>query len=76
MLEELNAKTGWDVPMHVDAASGGFIAPFLDPDLVWDFRLPLVKSINASGHKVRGGGGGGGLMSYDDFALVISVGRQ
>ena len=37
--------------MHVDAASGGFIAPFLDPELAWDFRLPRVASINASGHK-------------------------
>lgn len=35
----------------MDAASGGFVAPFLYPDLVWDFRLPLVKSINVSGHK-------------------------
>jgi glutamate decarboxylase len=40
-----------DVPIHVDAASGGFIAPFLDPDLVWDFRVERVQSINASGHK-------------------------
>ncbi|CAN1234757.1 Glutamate decarboxylase [Linum perenne] len=40
-----------DAPIHVDAASGGFIAPFLWPDLEWDFRLPLVKSINVSGHK-------------------------
>jgi glutamate decarboxylase len=40
-----------DVPMHVDAASGGFVAPFIEPDLIWDFRLPRVKSINASGHK-------------------------
>ena len=46
-----NAKTGFDVPLHVDAASGGFIAPFLQPDLEWDFRLPLVRSINVSGHK-------------------------
>jgi glutamate decarboxylase len=46
-----NAETGWDVPVHVDAASGGFVAPFLDPDLEWDFRLPNVVSINASGHK-------------------------
>ena len=38
-------------PLHVDAASGGFIAPFVQPDLVWDFRLPRVQSINASGHK-------------------------
>jgi glutamate decarboxylase len=39
------------VPIHVDAASGGFVAPFLEPDLTWDFRLPLVESINVSGHK-------------------------
>jgi glutamate decarboxylase len=39
------------VPVHVDGASGAFVAPFLDPDLVWDFRLPRVASINASGHK-------------------------
>ncbi|RIB06045.1 glutamate decarboxylase-like protein [Gigaspora rosea] len=46
-----NKKTGWDVPIHVDAASGGFVAPFVNPDLVWDFRLELVRSINVSGHK-------------------------
>ncbi|CAG8568552.1 7858_t:CDS:10 [Paraglomus occultum] len=45
------ALTGWEVPIHVDAASGGFVAPFVNPDLEWDFRLPLVKSINVSGHK-------------------------
>lgn len=39
------------MPIHVDGASGGFIAPFLYPELEWDFRLPLVKSINVSGHK-------------------------
>ena len=39
------------VPLHLDGASGAFVAPFLQPDLAWDFRLPLVKSINASGHK-------------------------
>jgi glutamate decarboxylase len=50
-LDDLQARTGLDVPVHVDAASGGFIAPFLDADLVWDFRLPRVQSINASGHK-------------------------
>ena len=43
--------TGFDVPLHVDAASGGFVAPFLHPHLEWDFRLPQVKSINVSGHK-------------------------
>jgi len=50
-LVALNADKGWEVPMHVDGASGAFVAPFLHPDLAWDFRLPLVKSINASGHK-------------------------
>ena len=50
-LDELAATTGLDVPMHVDAASGGFIAPFLDTELLWDFKLERVKSINASGHK-------------------------
>ncbi len=50
-LDDLQQRTGLDVPVHVDGASGGFIAPFLDPDLVWDFRLPRVQSINASGHK-------------------------
>jgi glutamate decarboxylase len=40
-----------DVPVHVDAASGGFVVPFLHPDIEWDFRLPRVVSINVSGHK-------------------------
>ncbi|XP_019176550.1 PREDICTED: glutamate decarboxylase-like [Ipomoea nil] len=51
LLAKKNNETGWDTPIHVDAASGGFIAPFLYPELEWDFRLPLVKSINVSGHK-------------------------
>jgi glutamate decarboxylase len=46
-----NKEHGDDIPVHVDAASGGFVAPFLQPDLEWDFRLPQVKSINVSGHK-------------------------
>ena len=50
-LDELQENTGLDIPVHVDAASGGFLAPFVEPDLEWDFRLPRVKSINASGHK-------------------------
>jgi glutamate decarboxylase len=50
-LDRLHAETGLDIPIHVDAASGGFIAPFVQPDLVWDFRIPRVKSINSSGHK-------------------------
>lgn len=50
-LDEYQKRTGIDVPVHVDGASGAFVAPFVDPDLVWDFRLPRVASINASGHK-------------------------
>jgi glutamate decarboxylase len=50
-LDRLQDANGLDVPIHVDAASGGFIAPFIQPDLQWDFRLPRVKSINTSGHK-------------------------
>ena len=50
-LDELAARGGPDVPVHVDAASGGFVAPFSQPELVWDFSLSRVHSINASGHK-------------------------
>ena len=50
-LDDYQARTGIDVPVHVDGASGAFVAPFLDPEVVWDFRLPRVASINASGHK-------------------------
>jgi glutamate decarboxylase len=50
-LDAYQERTGTDIPVHVDAASGGMIAPFLDPDLEWDFRLPRVASINTSGHK-------------------------
>jgi glutamate decarboxylase len=50
-LDDLQDRTGLDIPVHVDGASGAMIAPFLDPDLEWDFRLPRVASINTSGHK-------------------------
>lgn len=50
-LDALQERTGLDVPVHVDGASGAMVAPFLDEDLVWDFRLPRVSSINTSGHK-------------------------
>ncbi len=50
-LEDYNTKTGYDIPIHVDAASGGFILPFLYPDRKWDFRLKWVLSISTSGHK-------------------------
>ncbi len=50
-LDKLAASGGPDVPIHVDAASGGFVAPFIQPELVWDFQVSRVASINASGHK-------------------------
>jgi glutamate decarboxylase len=50
-LDQFETATGLDIPIHVDAASGGFLAPFCAPDLAWDFRVARVKSINASGHK-------------------------
>jgi glutamate decarboxylase len=50
-LDAFEGETAIDVPVHVDGASGAMIAPFLEPDLEWDFRLPRVASINTSGHK-------------------------
>jgi len=50
-LDGFQKETGIDIPIHVDGASGGFLAPFCSPQVEWDFRLPRVKSINASGHK-------------------------
>jgi glutamate decarboxylase len=50
-LDKAAADGGVDVRVHVDAASGGFVVPFLHPEVVWDFRLPRVVSINVSGHK-------------------------
>jgi glutamate decarboxylase len=60
---EYNAEHGTDIPIHVDAASGGFVAPFLHPDLEWDFQLPQVKSINVSGHKYG--------LTYPGIGFVI-----
>ena len=54
ILDEFEAKTGHDIPIHVDAASGGFVAPFTYAQAggpKWNFELPRVKSINTSGHK-------------------------
>lgn len=50
-LDRYNSKTGYDIPIHVDAASGGFILPFINPEKKWDFRLKWVLSISTSGHK-------------------------
>ena len=58
-----NTEHDDDIPIHVDAASGGFVAPFLHPDLEWDFRLPQVKSINVSGHKYG--------LTYPGIGFVI-----
>jgi glutamate decarboxylase len=63
-----NAERGFDVPVHVDAASGGFVAPFIHPDLRWDFQLPQVKSINVSGHKY-------GLV-YPGVGFVVWRGKE
>ncbi len=50
-LDEIQRDLGLNIPIHVDAASGGFIAPFVQKELAWDFRIERVKSISASGHK-------------------------
>ena len=51
LLVKVKKDKGWDIPIHIDGASGGFVVPFVHPDLEWDFRLEQVKSINVSGHK-------------------------
>jgi len=51
LLLKIKKEKGWNIPLHVDAASGGFVMPFTQPDTLWDFRLEQVKSINVSGHK-------------------------
>jgi glutamate decarboxylase len=63
-----NEAHGTDIPIHVDAASGGFVAPFLHPHLEWDFRLPQVKSINVSGHKYG--------LTYPGIGFVIWRGHE
>ncbi|HEY7137213.1 MAG TPA: glutamate decarboxylase [Acidimicrobiia bacterium] len=77
-LDRLAADGGPDVPIHVDGASGGFVAPFLDPDTHWDFRVERVASINASGHKFGLVYPGVGWVVWRDAAalpddLVFSV---
>ena len=67
MVSEVNAANGWSVVIHVDGASGAFVAPFLYPDLEWDFRLKNVASINVSGHKY-------GLVSRAPQPRVMGLG--
>lgn len=69
-LDQIEKEKGWDIPVHVDAASGGFIAPFVEPDIVWDFRLPRVMSINASGHKFGLAPLGVGWVIWREFKLL------
>jgi glutamate decarboxylase len=71
-LDELRDRTGLDIPIHVDGASGAMIAPFLDPDLEWDFRLPRVASINTSGHKYGLVYPGVGWVLWRDHAVLPS----
>ena len=66
-LDKLQKEKGLDIPVHVDAASGGFIAPFVQPTIKWDFRLPRVASINASGHKYGLAPLGVGWVVWRDF---------
>jgi glutamate decarboxylase len=51
LLQRLETERGWQIPMHIDAATGGFVTPFSQPDVEWDFRLRSVRSINVSNHK-------------------------
>ncbi len=51
LLGRVQSEHGWRIPLHIDAASGGFLTPFSEPDLAWDFRLQSVRSINVSNHK-------------------------
>src|ERR1700749_4138798 len=67
-LDQLQADTGLDVPIHVDAASGGFLPPFCAPEVAFDFRLPRVKSISASGHKFGLAPLGAGWVVFRDAA--------
>ena len=69
-LDRLEQHSGLAIPLHIDAASGGFVAPFNAPDWVWDFRLPRVVSINASGHKYGGVLPGVGWLLWRQDALL------
>jgi glutamate decarboxylase len=70
LLVRIKHERGWDIPLHVDGASGAFIAPFAEPDLRWDFRLEQVASINASGHKYGLVYPGVGWLIFRDASLL------
>lgn len=70
LLRQLKTDRGWHIPLHVDAASGGFVLPFTRPDVVWDFRLPSVCSINVSNHKFGLVYPGIGSLLFRDKAVL------
>ena len=70
LLRHVKQEKGWDIPIHVDGASGGFIAPFSYPELKWDFRLEQVRSINVSNHKFGLVYPGMGTVVFRDFDVV------
>lgn len=69
-LDEIQAARGLDIPIHVDGASGAMVAPFLQPDLVWDFGIERVRSISTSGHKYGGVYPGVGWVVWCDAAWL------
>jgi glutamate decarboxylase len=73
LVDDLHARTGLDIPIHVDGASGGFIAPFAYPDHEWAFSLSRVNSINASGHKFGMTYPGLGWLLFKDESLLHKV---
>ena len=68
LLVQTKKERGWDIPIHVDAANGGFVLPFIAPEFRWDFRLPQVRSINVSGHKFGLVYPGVGWLIFRDIA--------
>lgn len=70
LLRQIKQEKGWDIPIHVDGASGGFIAPFSYPEVKWDFRLEQVRSINVSNHKFGLVYPGMGSVLFRDVSVV------
>lgn len=70
LLEEIREQKGWDIPIHVDGATGAFVMPFSQPEMEWDFRLPRVKSINLSNHKFGLVFPGMGSVIFRDTSVV------
>jgi glutamate decarboxylase len=69
-IDRVLTEGRWDIPVHVDAASGGFVLPFTQPELLWDFRLPHVQSINVSNHKFGMVYAGLGTLVFRNAAIV------